>query len=61
MTPKDEPPDWKVSHMLLEKSRGQLLIAAERTKQLRQSGNNAQLWMCLAVKVKPEAVRSNTA
>ena len=27
MTPEDESPGWKVSNMLLEKSRGQLLPA----------------------------------
>ena len=27
-------------------------------KRRRQSGNNAQLWMCLVVKVKSDAVKS---
>ena len=44
MTPKDEPPDWKVFHMLLGNSRGQLLIASERMKWLSQSRNDSQLW-----------------
>ena len=61
MTPKDEPPDWKVFHTLLGKSGGQLLIASERMKQLGQSGYAAQLWMCLVVKVKYNAVKNNTA
>ena len=30
------PPEWKVSSMLLEKNRGQLLIAAERMKRLAE-------------------------
>ena len=30
-------------------------IAPERMKQLGQSGNNAQMWMCLVVKVKPDS------
>ena len=34
----------------LGKGRGQWLIAPERMKWLGQSGNDAQLWMCLAVK-----------
>ena len=38
--------------MLLGKSRGQLIIAPERMKWLGQSGNDAQVWMCLVVKVK---------
>ena len=40
LTLEDEPPDQKVSNMLLGKSRGQLLIASERMKQL---GSGRQL------------------
>ena len=58
---EDEPSGLKVSSMLLGKSRGQLLIAPERMKQLGQSQNDAQLWMCLVVKVKSEAVKDKTA
>ena len=54
------PPGWKVSNVLLGKSRGQLLIAPERIKWLGQSGNDTQLWMCLVVKVKSDAVKNNT-
>ena len=57
MTPEDEGP--KVSNMLLEKSRGQLLIAPERMQWLSQSRNDTQVWMCLVLKVKSDAVRSN--
>ena len=35
--------------MLLGKSRGQLQIAPERMKHLRQSGNDTQQWMFLVV------------
>ena len=42
----------QVSNMLLEKSRE---IGPEGKKSVRQSGNNAQLWMCLVVKVKTKA------
>ena len=44
--------------MLLEKSRE---IAPEGMKRLSQSGNNAQLWMCLVVKVKSIAVKKTIA
>ena len=47
--------------MRLGKSGGQLLIASERMKQLGQSRNDAQQWMCLEVKVKSDAVKNNTA
>ena len=32
-------------------------IAPERMKWLGQSGNNAQLWTCLVVKVKSDAIK----
>jgi len=35
-------------------SGGQLLIAPERMKQLGQSRNDTQLWMCLVVRVKSD-------
>ena len=41
--------------MLLE-SNGE--IVPEGMKRLSQSGNNAQLWMCLVVKVKSNAARN---
>ena len=44
--------------MVLEKSKE---IAPEGMKRLSQSGNNAQLWMCLVVKVKYSAVKNNDA
>ena len=47
--------------MLLGKSRGQLLTAPERMKQLGQSGNDTQLWMCLLLKVKSNAIKNDTA
>ena len=47
------------SNMLLENSRGQLLTAPERMKRLGQSRGDSQLWMCLVVKVKSDAVKNN--
>ena len=60
---KDEmsPSGQKVSNVLLEKSRGQLLTALERMKRLAQNGNDTQLWMCLMVKVKSDDVKKNIA
>ena len=42
--------------MLLRKNRE---IAPESMKRLSQSGNDAQLWMCLVVKVKLDAVKNS--
>ena len=56
-----EPPGWKVFNILLGKSGRQLLIAPEGMKQLGQSRNDAQLWMCLVVKVKSSVPKNNAA
>ena len=61
MTLEDELPRSKVSSMLLGKSGGQLLIAPEGMQLLGQSGNDTQLWMCLVVKIKSDAVKNNIA
>ena len=52
------PLGLKVFSTLLGKSKGQLLIAPERMKQLGQSRNDTQFWMCLLVKVKSDAVKN---
>ena len=52
-------PGPKVFNMLLEKGRGQLQIALVRMKRLGQSRNVVQLWMCLVVKVKSDALNNN--
>ena len=52
------PSGQKVFSMLLGKS-GE--IAPERMKRLGQSGKDAQLWMCLLVTVKSDAVKNNIA
>ena len=62
MSPLPVPhPGQKVSNLLLGKSRGQLLIASEGMKQLGQHRNDAQLWICLVVKAKSDAVKNNIA
>ena len=58
MTPKD---GQKVSNVLLGKRGGQPLITSERMKQLGQSRSDAQLWMCLVLKVKFDAVKNSIA
>ena len=44
--------------MLLEISEERV---PEGMKRLSQSRNNAQVWMCLEVKVKSDAVKNNIA
>ena len=61
MTEKMSPLSWKAFYMLLGKRGGQLLTAPERMRQLGQSRNDAQLWMCLVEKVKSNAVKNNIA
>ena len=55
------PPVQKVSKMLLGKAGGKLVIAPVRMKWLGQSRNDAQLWRCLVVKIKPNALKNSTA
>ena len=45
-----------MSSILLEKTRE---IAPERMNRLGQSGNDAQFWMVLVVKAKPNVVKNN--
>ena len=52
------PAGEQVSNMLLEKN-GE--IAPEGMRKLNQSGNDAQLWMCLVVREKFNAMKSNIA
>ena len=47
-----------MSSVLLAKNREG---AIEGMKRAGQSGNDAQLWVCLVVKVKSEAVKNSTA
>ena len=60
-TSKDESTGLKMSNMLQGKSGGELLIASERMKPLGQSRNDAQLWMCLVMKVKSDATKNSIA
>ena len=57
-TLKDGLPRSAGANMLLEKSRE---ITPEGMKRLNQSGKDAQLWICLVVKVKSDAVKKNIA
>ena len=43
---------WGCKELTPGKAGGQLLIAPESMKPLGQSGNDAQLWICLDVKVE---------
>ena len=44
--------------MLLQKSRE---TAPDGMEKLSQRGNNVQLWMCLVVKAKSDAVKNSIA
>ena len=61
MTLEDKPPRLEdVQYATGEKWR-QLPTAPVRMKWLGQSGNDAQMWMCLVVKVKPDSIKNNIA
>ena len=47
--------------MLLKKSEKSGEIAPEGMKRLNHSRSNVQLWLCLVVKVKSDAVKNSSA
>ena len=55
------PPGQKVFNVLLGNNGGQLLIAPERRKWLGQNGSDVQLWVCLVMKAKSDAVKNSIA
>ena len=57
MTP---PPGQKVSNTLLGKSRG-FTNSSRKNKVTGPKWNDAQMWKCLVVKVKSDAVKNNIA
>ena len=61
MTPEDKPLRSEGVLYATGEELEQLQIAPGRTKQWSQSRNDAQLWMCLVVKVKSDAVKNNIA
>ena len=60
MTLEDGPPKSGVQCATGEEERA-MTNSSERMEWLGQSGNNAQLWLCLVVKVKPNAVKNTLA
>ena len=58
MTLKDEPSRLEGIQYTAGKGREQLLIAPER-KHLGQSGNDTQVWMCLVMRVKSNAIKNS--
>ena len=52
------PSGQKLFNMLLGKSRE---IASERMKMLGISRNDTEVWRCLVVKIKSNAVKNNAA
>ena len=54
------PPSLKVPNMLLGKSRGQLLIAPQRRKQLGQSGKRCSVTVVSAGESNVDAIKNNT-
>ena len=54
------PQHQKVSNMLLGKQKAST-NSSRKTEVLGQIGNDTQLWMCLVVKVKSNAVKNNIA
>ena len=54
MIPKDESHRLEGVQFTIEKE-----LRTERMKQLGQNRNDAQLWMCLVIKVKSDAAKNS--
>ena len=61
MTPEDEPPRSEGVHHATGEERRTVTNSSRRKEASGQSGNDAQLWMCLVMKIKSDAVKNNTA
>ena len=61
MTLKDEPPRSEGPQYASGEEWRRTTNSSERTKWLDQSENDAQLWVCLAMKVKSDAVKNRIA
>ena len=57
MIPEGETPGWKVSNELLAEWRA-ITNSSRKNDVAEPNRNDAQLWMCLVVKVKSDAVRT---
>ena len=61
-TPEDEPsPRSEGVQYAAGEGQKAMSNSFRRRKQLGQSGNDAQLWMSLVVRVKSDAVKNNSA
>ena len=59
-TPEDEPTQSEsVQHAPGQKLWRTITYSSRKNEAAGQSGNDAQLWMCLMVKEKSDAVKNN--
>ena len=61
ITPEDEPPRSEGVHHATGEERRTVTNSSRRKEASGQSGNDAQLWMCLVMKITSDAVKNNTA
>ena len=61
MTSEGEPSRSEGLQYITGKELSAITKNSQKMKQLSQSRNDTQLWMCLVVKEKSNAVKSNTS
>ena len=59
ITPEYEPHGSESFQYAIGEKQRATTIVPEIMKSLSQSGNNAQLWICLVIKVKSNTVKKN--
>ena len=61
MTPKNESPRSEGVQYATGEEWKRTTNSSERMKRWGQSGNDAQLWMCLVMKIKSDAAKKGIA
>ena len=61
MTPKDESPRSEAVQYATGEEQRAITNSSRKHEVAGPSGNDTQLWMCLVMKVKSDAIKSNTA
>ena len=61
MTLEDQVHRWKCVQSATEEDQRTITNSSTKSKAVGPSGNDAQLWMCLVIKVKSDAINYNIA
>ena len=61
ITLEDDPSRLEVVQYNIQEEQREIINSSRKVEELGQRRNNTPCWMCLVVKVKPNAIKNNTA